>query len=60
MKLKCPLCGYEFAEEMEEVKCKGCPMSRGCGMICCPHCNYQFVQKSKTIDVIKKILRRRR
>ncbi|MFH1774733.1 MAG: hypothetical protein ABH874_07240 [Methanobacteriota archaeon] len=54
--LKCPLCGFEFSRE--EMKCRGCPVSTGtCNTLCCPNCNYQFVEESKIVNFFtKKIL----
>ncbi len=53
---KCPLCGYAFTHSDLEHACKRCPMG-GCGLICCPHCNYQFVNDSKIVNGIRKVLK---
>ena len=38
----CPLCSFSF--EKEEMRCAtSCPISKHCGMLCCPNCNYQFI-----------------
>jgi hypothetical protein len=53
--MKCDFCGHIF--EMNESKngCKGCPMSKSCGKIKCPNCNYEMypVPKSKILNLLK-------
>ncbi|MBI5253839.1 MAG: hypothetical protein HY930_05520 [Euryarchaeota archaeon] len=57
--MKCPLCGYEFRRE--EMKCKKCPLVMGeCKIICCPNCNYQFVEESTILNFLQRIFRRER
>ena len=51
---KCPLCSYSF--KVGEAKCGACPMSKGCKIICCPHCGYQWVEESKAVNLIKKLM----
>jgi predicted Zn-ribbon and HTH transcriptional regulator len=54
--LKCPLCGYEFTEEeMEEERCRSCPLGKGCEILCCPNCGYRFMEESKILNTIKRI-----
>lgn len=51
---RCPLCGFKFsANEMQKGACAKCPLNRNCHLTCCPHCNYQFVTESKTVNLIK-------
>lgn len=53
--IKCPLCGSEFSnDEMKNATCSKCPFAKGCDLICCPHCNYQFVNESKTMNLLAK------
>ncbi len=54
---KCPLCGYEFTKSGMEHECKHCPMG-GCDLICCPNCNYQFVEDSKIVRGIREGMRK--
>ncbi len=57
--MKCLLCGHEFLKE--EMKCNlNCPMNKKCNVNCCPNCGYQFVEDSVTIEVFKKLFKRRR
>ncbi len=55
---KCPYCGYEFDGSADY--CQGaCPLAKGCNMIMCPNCRYEFVPaESKTINFFKKIFSR--
>lgn len=54
--MKCPLCGYSF-DETEEGCRKDCPLHRGaCEKICCPHCQYTFVETSPTVRRIKRLV----
>jgi hypothetical protein len=54
--LTCPLCGAPV--NPGEAACGACPMSRGCGMICCARCGYRFVERSAVVDWIGRVWRR--
>ena len=54
--MKCPLCGYEFAEAKE--KCASCPMHKTCKITCCPNCGYELVPESKLAKLAAKILKK--
>ncbi len=46
----CELCGTEF--EKGDAACgAGCPLSGGCGLVCCPACGYQAVDASSSLTV---------
>ena len=52
---ECPLCGLDFAGE----EChSSCPMARGCAMIRCPRCNYEFVESGRFLDMLRRWVRR--
>jgi hypothetical protein len=34
-------------------------MSRGCGMVTCPSCGYEFPPESKIVSLITSLVRRR-
>lgn len=52
----CPLCGHHFAGD---AGCpSGCPMAKGCGMVKCPNCRYEWVERSRTVDAVKGLLGR--
>ena len=52
---ECPLCGTDF----EGAKChSACPMSKGCTMVRCPHCGYEFVESGKIVDMLRRWIRR--
>ena len=54
----CPLCGFKF-EKSAIVKCASCPVNCGKGTLCCPHCGYKYIEKSSTLELLKKIIKRR-
>jgi len=57
MAYECPLCGTDF----EHAECKSaCPMSRGCAMVRCPRCGYEFVESGKLADMLRRWIRRGR
>ncbi|HID96349.1 MAG TPA: hypothetical protein EYP53_09900 [Candidatus Latescibacteria bacterium] len=60
--MKCALCGYEFTgKEMGEGKCRTCPFTKGCNLICCPNCGYSFVDPSgTTAGIIKRLFEKGR
>ena len=52
---ECPLCGTDFAG----AECRSsCPMSRGCAMVRCPRCGYEFVESGKFVDMLLRWIRR--
>lgn len=52
--MKCLLCGYQFEENEGSTTCVGCPLSKGCNMVCCPNCGYEIPLNSKLIELFKK------
>jgi Fe2+ transport system protein FeoA len=51
----CPLCGTDF----HGAEChSSCPMSRGCAMVRCPHCGYEFVESGRFVDMLLRWVRR--
>ena len=51
----CPLCGTDFTG----AECRSaCPMSKGCAMVRCPHCGYEFVESGKFTDMLLRWIRR--
>lgn len=52
---ECPLCGTDF----EGAACHStCPMSRGCDMVRCPRCSYEFVESGRLLDMLRRWIRR--
>jgi len=45
--LVCPMCGYQFDPTGKQV-CSGCPLQRGCQLVCCPQCGYQTVDLNQS------------
>ena len=52
----CPLCGCDFEEGA--AHCGGCPLNQACGTVCCPRCGYEFVDRSATVDWLRRMARR--
>ena len=56
MTYDCPLCGLEF----EEANChSSCPLAKGCLMVRCPRCLYEFVQDGKVASLFRRLFDRR-
>jgi Fe2+ transport system protein FeoA len=52
---ECPLCGTDFTG----AEChSNCPMSKGCTMVRCPHCSYEFVESGRITDMLRRWIRR--
>ena len=52
--MDCSFCGKKFDETHAVSSCQGCPMSKGCKMIRCPHCGYEMPPEPKWIGALKK------
>ena len=51
----CPLCGTDFTGAV----CRSsCPMSKGCAMVRCPRCGYEFVESGRFVDMLLRWVRR--
>lgn len=55
----CPLCNNEFDSEHQNCH-TACTFNKGCSMIKCPYCDYEFVEESKTINFLKSLLTRKK
>ncbi|MBP2687679.1 MAG: hypothetical protein H6Q81_2584, partial [Deltaproteobacteria bacterium] len=53
MKIRCPLCQCEI--DPTDSSCRsGCPLSKGCTLVCCPRCGYSFpMPESKVVNFVK-------
>ncbi len=52
---ECPLCGTDFTG----AEChSSCPISRGCRMVRCPYCAYEFVESGRFTDMLRRWIRR--
>ena len=59
--IKCPLCGCEFEEENAKTPCEACCVSKGCSnILCCPNCDYHLPVKSKVVEFITGLFRRKK
>lgn len=54
---ECPLCNLEFEGE----NCRSaCGMSKGCTMVKCPRCAYEFVTDGTLASFFRRLLTRRK
>lgn len=52
----CSLCSHTF----RGAEChSGCPFARGCKMIRCPRCGYEFVDESSVVNWFKRTFRKK-
>jgi hypothetical protein len=51
---RCPLCGRTFVGDQAGCS-RFCPLSRGCNLICCPHCGYSFPKESRIYNFFKRL-----
>jgi len=49
---ECPLCALEFEYEVFHTTC---PMARGCKMVRCPRCSYEFVEEGLLVSLLRKV-----
>ncbi len=56
--VRCPLCGGRFPGR--ESCPSGCPLSKSCRTLCCPYCDYRFVEESVLVGFLGKLFRGRR
>ena len=55
----CPLCQAEFDPHSENCH-TSCSFAKGCTLIQCPYCDYEFLTESKTVNLLKSLLLRGR
>lgn len=48
--ITCSMCGHRF-DPKEHIVCNGCPMQKGCQLVCCPACGYETVDVNRSILV---------
>jgi hypothetical protein len=53
---RCALCGARF--DPSSASCNpSCPLSRGCGLVCCPHCGHGAPRDDRGLaGLLKKAL----
>jgi tRNA(Ile)-lysidine synthase TilS/MesJ len=49
----CSLCGCRFTHGGEV--CSACPISRGCDLVRCPSCGFQFPRSSRAADYFGRL-----
>jgi hypothetical protein len=52
--IECPFCGNKFDPEQSKQGCVGCSLSKNCGKIKCPNCNFELV-KDIQFTLFKKL-----
>ena len=55
--MKCTMCGYQFAQKSGKAACKSCPLSTGCGMVCCPNCGFEIPVEPKWLKKLTDLIR---
>jgi hypothetical protein len=55
LKIPCPLCQYVI--DSSDGGCRtGCPMGKGCSLVCCPRCHYSFpIPESKVVNFFRSL-----
>lgn len=48
----CPLCALDFAGRSCHL---ACPISRGCAMVRCPRCGYEFVEDGRVARWLRRM-----
>jgi hypothetical protein len=49
----CGLCGETFTHGGQV--CGACPISKGCDLVKCPGCGYQFPRTSRLVDALARL-----
>jgi len=57
--LDCGMCGHSFTKEEAAACHKGCPMSKGCGLVTCPSCGFEFPAESKLVNLVTSLFKKR-
>lgn len=52
--MKCQLCGFSFDKKEADVSCSGCVLRKGCSLLRCPNCGFEFPKESKIINFLTK------
>jgi len=58
--MRCALCGYLLRSAERAVACKRCPIARGCRLIRCPACGYEWPEESPLIRWLTQHLQTRK
>ena len=52
--MQCPLCGVRFERWEQQGACRPCPLARGCRLIRCPRCGYEWADESALVNWVKR------
>jgi len=47
-KITCTMCGHVF-DPAEYTSCAGCPLQKGCQLVCCPVCGFEMVDPQQSV-----------
>jgi hypothetical protein len=53
--MRCALCSHEFDAASQGCR-PGCPLARGCGLLCCPRCGHSFPKETRLSAFVKRTL----
>jgi len=56
--MTCPLCGGIF-EENDVGVCRGCPINKGCNLVYCPYCGYEWPAETPLVKWVGKFFRKK-
>ena len=57
---QCPLCGFafEFDPARNTGGCSACPLGKGCGLVLCPNCRYEFPEESQVVSWFSRLFKK--
>ena len=57
---QCPLCvcQFEFDPARNTGGCSSCPLGKGCGLVLCPNCRYEFPEESQVVSWFSRLFKR--
>ena len=58
MVVNCPLCNYRFNTD-ESKACSGCPLGGNCDKVCCPNCQYGWIESSQIVGSLMNTFRKK-
>ncbi len=50
----CPLCSLDFTGEICHSTC---PFAKGCRMVRCPRCGFEFVEEGMMVSLVRRLFR---
>ncbi len=56
--MTCPLCSYAIAPDEALRACQQCPLARGCQLLRCPRCGYEWAGQSHLLNGLNRLWQR--